>query len=370
MAVVVVIIAVLLAGSILGQPILLSYVETGSMEPILEAGDGFIAIPAEVAGPIEEGDVVTFDAQDIQGGGLTTHRVVEETEYGYETKGDGNPFTDQDGGEPHVTDGQIVAKALQVNGEVVAIPHLGTAVLSVQNALETAQFRLGRLLGTRAVLGSQGLSYLLFAFGVGFLLVSWIRERGKRTRDRSSRKRTRKGVYDVGTLVIVFALLIGVVTAGTMVSTSETHEYGVISAEFDSDRPDVISTGETEQLNYTLTSGGILPMVAIVEPASEGVEVAPHEHYLEHNGTSNVTFALTAPPETGHYLRSVSEYRYFAVLPPSIIVALHEIHPWLALGTVTTVVVAAFTLPFVLLVGTDGRIRVRERTRKSKSGWL
>jgi hypothetical protein len=36
----------------------LTYVETGSMEPTLEPGDGFVAIPAELAGPIDEGDVI------------------------------------------------------------------------------------------------------------------------------------------------------------------------------------------------------------------------------------------------------------------------------------------------------------------------
>ncbi len=365
-----VVVAVLIAGSILGQPVLLSYVETESMEPTLEPGDGFVAIPAEVAGPVEEGDVVTFEAQQLHGGGLTTHRVVGTTEHGYVTKGDANPVTDQSGNEPHVTDGQIVAKALQIDGRVVVIPHLGTGVVGVQSALETAQFQLARLLGTTAVLGTQGLAYVLFAFGVSFLVVSSLLERGTRTRAGRSRTRSRKDVYDVGAVVIAFALLVAVATVGTMVVASGSHEYGIVSAEFDSDRPDVIPTGETERLDYTLHSGGVLPMVTVVEPASEGIEVEPREHHLTHNGTSNVTLSITAPPETGYYLRSVSEYRYFAVLPPSIVVALHGMHPWLAIGAVTAVVVGAFTLPLVLLIGTDGRIRVRERRRKSKSGLL
>jgi len=69
----VVVLVSLIVGQFLGQPVLLAFVETGSMAPTLEPGDGFVAIPAQLAGPIEEGDVVTFRAEEIQGGGLTTH---------------------------------------------------------------------------------------------------------------------------------------------------------------------------------------------------------------------------------------------------------------------------------------------------------
>jgi signal peptidase len=56
----------LVASSILCQPILSSYVETGSTEPTLEPGDGFVAIPAELPGPINDGDVIVFEAEAIQ----------------------------------------------------------------------------------------------------------------------------------------------------------------------------------------------------------------------------------------------------------------------------------------------------------------
>ncbi|MFW6382630.1 MAG: S26 family signal peptidase, partial [Haloferacaceae archaeon] len=48
----VLIVVSLVVGQFLGQPILLSYVETGSMQPTLDPGDGFIAIPAQLAGGI------------------------------------------------------------------------------------------------------------------------------------------------------------------------------------------------------------------------------------------------------------------------------------------------------------------------------
>ncbi|MEF8815067.1 MAG: S26 family signal peptidase, partial [Halovenus sp.] len=66
LAVVVVVLSLLL-GQFLGQPILLSFVETGSMEPTIDTGDGFVAIPTELAGDIDQGDVVVFRAEEIQG---------------------------------------------------------------------------------------------------------------------------------------------------------------------------------------------------------------------------------------------------------------------------------------------------------------
>ena len=112
----IILIASLIAGQVLGYPVLVGFVETGSMAPTLNPGDGFIAVPTAVAGEISENDVVVFRAQQIQGGGLTTHRIVDEAERGYITRGDANPFTDQDGDEPPVREEQIVAKLFQPAG--------------------------------------------------------------------------------------------------------------------------------------------------------------------------------------------------------------------------------------------------------------
>jgi signal peptidase len=148
-------------GQILGQPVLLGFVTTDSMQPTLNPDDGFVAIPSAVSGPIEEGDVITFRAEEINGGGLTTHRVVAKSDRGYVTRGDNNPFTDQDGGEPPVADAQVVAIAWQVNGEVIAIPGVGSLVTATQDILLSVQKGLADVFGTRALLGTQGIAYLL-----------------------------------------------------------------------------------------------------------------------------------------------------------------------------------------------------------------
>ncbi|MDF9745685.1 signal peptidase I [Natrinema salsiterrestre] len=366
---IVALVGLLAVGHVLGVPIGLGYVETGSMEPTIDAGDGFVAVPSAVAGPVENGDVVVYDAQEIEDGGLTTHRVVEETDHGYVTRGDANPFTDQDSGEPHVTDGQIVATALQVNGEVVTIPHLGTVAMTVQGGLESAQWWLASTLGIRALAGSQGLSYLLLGFGLLVTGLSVVLD-GRGTPDRGrSRSHARKDAFDARRLVGGMAVLLFAVTLVTMVAMSGSVEIGLVSAEFDSERPDVVPVGETKTHSAELRNGGVLPVVSITEPASDGIDVDDDPRVLTRGEHVDATVSLTAPPETGYYLRSYTDRRYFAVLPPPMIARLHAVHPWVAMTTVATVATGLFVLPFALLAGT-GTIRTRSRQRSSSTGGL
>ncbi len=155
----------------------------------------------------------------------------------------------------------------------------------------------------------------------------------------------------------------------TFRSRSIAENPPLASASFDSDRPTVIAAGETETQNLTFYNGGLIPVLTTVEPSSNGIETGPPDHARLDRGESvNVTMELTAPPETGAYLRSYTEYRYFVFLPPSVLLSLHAVHPWLAMGSVTAVICLLFAIPVLLLVGT-GTVRTRERTRDARSGW-
>ncbi len=48
-----VLVLALIVGALVGQPVLLSFVVSGSMSPTIQEGDGFVAIPEQVAGDIE-----------------------------------------------------------------------------------------------------------------------------------------------------------------------------------------------------------------------------------------------------------------------------------------------------------------------------
>jgi signal peptidase len=361
-----VVVGLLALGAVLGQPILLSYVETGSMSPTLEPGDGFVAVPTEIAGPVEEGNVIVFEAEEIQGGGLTTHRVVGETDHGYVTRGDANPFTDQDDEEPPVQDAQVVAKALTVGGEVVVLPNLGTSFLAVRDGLAAVQRTLAVVLGTRHLLGAQGLGYLLFAVTAVLYAADAYRESNAKRRGRTTNRET--GFPMRWALVGLAALLVVGATAA-MVAPAGTQEYGIVSAEFESDRPGVIPTGESKTRTYRVPNGGALPVQVYLEPASEGVAVEDRRLHVPSGRTAETRVMLTAPSETGYYRRFLVEYRYLAILPAPVIDALYEFHPWTPVVAVDALLAGGFlalTLPFV----PSGRVRNRTRETGGTLGGL
>jgi len=347
----------LILGSILGQPVLLSFVKTGSMSPTIDPGDGFIVVPAQLDSSIDEGDVVVFRAEELHGGGLTTHRVVGETERGLITKGDANSFIDQSNEEPPVKRAQVVASALQINEHVVVIPHLGTIVEGIQSILSVVQRQLAILSGISALVGARGLAYLLFAAAViWYIIVEWRANRGK----KRGRVTSRKTGVDSRLVIGAFAAMLVLGATMAMVVPAGTQQYGVVSAEFDSERPNVIPMGQSKTQRYAVGNGGFLPIVTYLEPASEGLDVGPQELYVEGRSVMNATVTLHAPPETGYYRRFVVEHRYLAVLPQPVIRGLYQIHPWAPIVSINALITVPFYIVGTALVG-DGRIRDRSR---------
>ena len=344
----------LLAGQALGHPILLSYVETGSMEPTLNPGDGFIAVPSEVAGPITEGDVVVFEAQSVGGGGITTHRVVSRTDQGYLTKGDANNAVDQRSGEPAVTEATIVAKALQVGGEVVVIPHLGTFVQGTETIAGTLLFRVNS--ATSLNLGISSVSYILFAVSI-FLYLRGASE--NETRDRS-RNRSRDSGVDVRVVIAGFAILLMLGATAAMVIPGGTQEFTLISSQAETSA--VVQAGDTTTQTYQLTNPGLVPSVSFLKPVNSGITVERHEVRLQPGEQSEVTVTLQAPEETGFYRYYLTEYRYMNVLPADILFKLYQIHPWIPI----LIIDGCLGIPFYLLGSVlldNSRIRTRSRER-------
>jgi len=341
----------MLVGQQLGQPILLGFVVTGSMSPTLEPGDGFVAVPPAIAGDIEEGDVVTFDARELEGGGLTTHRIVGETEEGYITRGDANPFTDQDGPEPPVQESQISAVAWQFGGEVVVIPYLGTVAMALQGLV-------GALIGLISVLpGGDSIAdgdvgSVMIGAGVLLLLYSFASDLfGGDKRSGKDRSRSRGGAMRASVILGVILLLILVPATASMVVPSGTNDVTIVSSQSPSGNPTVIERGGTQTLEYNVSNNGYIPLVVIIEPASTGVEVEQTTHLLYRGQSADTTATLFAPEETGVYYRAISERQYIGILPLSVIVALHSIHPWVAIVAINGVITIAVTGLFAVAVG-------------------
>ncbi len=356
--VVALVVILLLVGQLLGQPILLGYVATGSMEPTMDAGDGFVAIPSVVAGDVEEGDVVVYQARDLHDGGLTTHRVVRETDDGYITKGDANPFTDQDGGEPPVQDGQIVAEALQIRGTVVTIPHLGAAVMAIQGIAERAYGTVAPIVGVTTAATSNSLGSMLVAVGVALLGFGTVLERLGPQHRETTRRCSRENVIAFWTALGLVLLVFVTFATAAMVVPSGTYEYGLVSTESPGDDPQVVAPGATAELTRTVDNAGYLPVVVVHDAESGGIEATPEWQTVGVRGSGETTVQLFAPEQTGEYTRHLGEYRYLAVLPPQVLVWLHGVHPLAAIAAVNGVIVG-LSVALILVIFGSGDIRFR-----------
>lgn len=368
--VVLLLVIIVVLGHVLGQPLLLAFVETGSMQPTLSPGDGFITVPPMLAGSISAGDIVIYDARELGDGGLTTHRVVRESEDGLITAGDANPFTDQAAGEAPVTRDRVVAVAVQISGQPLVIPGLGSAVGAVAGAVRGFQVLLADLLGTRSLLGLQGLAFLLLAVSIVGYIADLVLATPRKPRER----RTSRGTgYRVSTLLVGVAVLIAAVGTIAMVAPSGSAVYLVDSVAPGANVEGGIPAGEQQTIKAPVTNAGLVPTYVVYDAASAGVTVPERPQLLWPRQRATVPVTLEAPPEPGRYERTVSHHRYLAVLPPGLMMALHRIHPVVAMAVVDGVLIAVFLGIGRVLVG-SGRLRVRpsrERTtRIAVSRWL
>jgi signal peptidase len=362
---VVALVAALALGQVLGQPVALGYVETGSMSPALQPGDGFVAIPAALTA-VTPGDVVVYDAAALNRGGLVTHRVVDETPEGFVTRGDANTFTDQESaGEPPVTDAQVRAEVLQVSGRVVAIPHLGTAVGAVHAALG----------GIRTVVAgvplvgpwvAGNLALVLFVGGAGAVLASLVLP-GARTRTRSGAVRDRiRRPRTVPAAVLLAGGAVVLAATALMVVPGGVTAYDVVSADIDAPGPRVIPRGSFETAVHEVTAGPV-GVVAFLEPSSSRIDLDRREVFAPAGTTATATLTLVAPPENGYYRQHVVEHRYLAVLPRGAIRALYGVHPWLPLLAIDGLVAAPFVGAAAVLARRGSALPRRRPRRRS---WL
>ncbi len=208
-----------------------------------------------------------------------------------------------------------------------------------------------------SLLGTGGLAYLLFAGTVLWYVLGEWRAESDNQPDRVTSRRT--GI-DGRVVIGTFAAILVLGATAAMVVPAGTQQYEVVSAEFTSERPNVIPMGESKSQRYAVGNGGFLPVVTYLEPASDGVDVDPQELYVEGKSVVNATVTLHAPPETGYYRRFVVEHRYLAVLPQPVIRGLYQIHPWAPIVSIDALIAVPFYLVGVALVG-GGRIRDRSR---------
>ena len=351
----------LVAGVILGQPVLLSFVETDSMEPTIDAGDGFVALPTALGGEPATGDIVVFEAETIEGGGLTTHRIVDETEAGFITRGDGNPFTDQDGGEPPVTDGQIVATVPQAGDSPLVIPFLGTAIQTVQGAVGALISSVVTVLGLDAV-GDGTVGTGLFGAGLVLLVVSFISEWRSTDRGRSRERRqstTSSDGFDTRLLAVLLVLVVLVPANAAMLLAGGTTEV-TVDGEAVAEAEEV-AAGDPVEVEINVRNSGLITVLTVLEPTGEtgDVTIEPNKLAVPSGGAGAATATVPAPPSDVDRTVRAEQHRYLLLMPEGVLADLHDRNPLLALGALNAFIGTAVA---GTVWGLFGFGRIRERT--------
>lgn len=358
----VIILASLVLGQVLGQPVLLAYVTSGSMEPTISEGDGFLTMPTAVAGPPSEGDVITFRPQGIEEGELTTHRVVDETDQGYITRGDANPFTDQDGGEPPVTSDRVVATAVQIGGVVITIPGLGVAIEAIQNGLSAAVSTVVSATGIDVSPSSSSAGTWLFGLGL-LLFVFSLRptDDGGVTRNRNL-TRGGDGESIGGRNVTILLVIIVLVPANAaMILPSGQTSVTIDGAEVASSER--VAPGDPVETEFRAQNNGLVTLLLVFEPADDDVTIDPAVSGIPSGQSASSTVTVPAPEPDIERTIVISEYRYIVLMPESVIIALHELHPVVALGAINLLVGGGF-LGIVGGILGFGESRLRDTSRR------
>lgn len=355
----VVVLLVLLMGQLLGQPIGLAYVETDSMEPAIESGEGYIALPPQLTGSPSTGDVVAFQAEEIEDGQTTTHRIVDETPEGYITQGDANPFTDQDGGEPPVTEDEIVADVLQVGGEPVAIPYLGTITEAIQSAMVTVASPVVGLFGLDASTDTGTIGIGVFITGLVLFVLSTVMGTGGPRRD-ISRSTTAGSGIDAWKILVVLLIIVLVPANAAMLLPGGTTTISVDGDEVA--EAEEIEPGDPAEAEFTAQNGGLVATVVTLEPDAEDVTMDHDALAVPAGESATATASVPAPPPETERVVGVTEHRYLQLLPESLIVGLHDRSPYLALGVLNGLIAISVIGIFWGVFG-FGRIQVRDHSR-------
>lgn len=295
-------------------PVSLWYVYSESMEPVLLENDGFILITSK---EFEKNDVITFKPKYLNQP-YVTHRIVGISEDGsYITKGDNNPMSDQQGGEPSVCREQIIGKAVEFNNSLIVLPRLGTISNKIKSI--TKSFNI----------------FVLFSIAVGIVLVEYLID--KMSRKKSSKKRKQYKLLDIAQfldysfilfIILAFlnALFIGITLKGW---NNESFSYVVVSTE------GLLSPMPGEKFSRVLSMENrtFIPFITVLGSNNATTEIDPELLILTPGSKVDYKVTLIAPDKLGYYTEQIDRRTYPGVLPQGLFDLLYYKHKHITLLT-------------------------------------
>lgn len=293
----------------------IGYAESGSMEPAIPT-DSLYIVSTTDSNP-EVGDVVMYTSDN---GERVTHRVVDRTETGgYITQGDANDATDQVGSQPPLSESDIIGTVPTIFGSEAVIP--GSSIV--------AGFAVDYPL-------ASALSMWLVFSAVFFITSST---------PKISRNRD----------VVMPVLAVAFIACVVLLSVGPAYQLGLIGTNGPHEgNPNLIPSDErTVQTIQLDTSPPPISRQRIVTASGEF-------RITDVEDTENGTLVSVSIPPTadGEVRRGQIRVNYYPpVLPTSVMMWLHGIHPIAAALAATTVCFLPVYGLYLLLTDPYKRLR-------------
>jgi signal peptidase len=303
-------------------PATFAYAQTDSMEPEISPGDTFILYPSS---EYQVGDVIAFVPED--GGTIITHRIVEETEEGYITKGDNNQITDQSGGDrPPVTENRIRGKALTLGGEVATVPYSGWLLNTInQNKI---------------------IIYLLIILVLLYDL----------TGEYKNRKTFKRDYIDYGD-VLTYLIILLIIISNTVILLPVSEEITLIATEGNSSAETSIKVGQREDIELSYESKINLPFTRDYVKSSD-MEIT--DYYRDENNNIIIEGRSKSYDEIGAKDADLRIYNVPASLPKPVSDYIFNINAILGSFITTLSILLPLYLILYLLLPTESPVRFRK----------
>lgn len=237
----------IILGGLLGRPVLLAAVPTGSMVPVLRPGD-LIVVSPYLGNRLRPGQIVVFRTEKDTS--WIVHRVISgDSAQGYVTQGDSNPLPD-----PYpVLPRHVVGIVPTLGDEAIRIPRLGLL------SLERSPLANPLVTGIALVLGL----YLMATDArAGLRSVRGFRFRMTRVRTVNAKPRVALALY-VSLAVSVF--FISLLTMWSLGGTQTGAFTVAASKPSNSQFANMLVPGESRTETIKLKNPSLIPLVMALE---------------------------------------------------------------------------------------------------------
>jgi len=313
---------VVLVPAMTGRPVV-TYAHSGSMEPTIGLFDAFLVSPW--TRDVGVGDIIVFES--VTHGGPAVHRIVGGDARGWTTQGDANALPDQAGREPYVTPDRILGKVVTVDDAPILIPEAGKGLVEAKISLTRAANAVG---GGRFLVAS-----IFLALAAASAIPALTHRRAPRSPARMPRalRQALRRAFPRGILGrhLGLALLL-VLVASTAWAASQARAdvpLGLVVVKDPTAADGVRAAAPGGSISREVQVGalGFLPTIVILEPASDRLLAPEPTAQIAARAVARLPVEHRAGDTVGYHEDALHLWRYPALMPAPIIIAMHGLAP-------------------------------------------